>query len=80
MTVVKLTVICVLGFEAFTAVIMKNAVFWDVTPCGFCKIFDDLEERSTSMTIVMQALRSSETSVLNKSLTALHPRRRQSSS
>jgi hypothetical protein len=24
-------------FEAFTAVTMKNGVFWDVTPSGFCK-------------------------------------------
>jgi hypothetical protein len=24
-------------FEAFTAAIMNNSVFWDVTPCGFCK-------------------------------------------
>jgi hypothetical protein len=24
-------------FEAFTAVNMKNCVFWDVTPCGSCK-------------------------------------------
>jgi hypothetical protein len=23
--------------EVFTAVTMKNAVFWDVTLCGFCK-------------------------------------------
>jgi hypothetical protein len=23
--------------EVFTAVTMKNGVFWDVTPCGFCK-------------------------------------------
>jgi hypothetical protein len=23
-------------FEVFTAVTMKNAVFWDVTPCGSC--------------------------------------------
>jgi hypothetical protein len=23
------------GFEVFTAVTMKNAVFWDVAPCGF---------------------------------------------
>jgi hypothetical protein len=22
-------------FEVFTAVTMKNAVFWDVAPCGF---------------------------------------------
>jgi hypothetical protein len=27
----------VVGFEVFTAVIMKNAVFWDVTLCGSCK-------------------------------------------
>jgi hypothetical protein len=26
-----------LRFEAFTAVTMKDAVFWDVTPCGSCK-------------------------------------------
>jgi hypothetical protein len=24
-------------FEIFTAVTMKNGVFWDVTPCGSCK-------------------------------------------
>jgi hypothetical protein len=24
-------------FEVFTAVTMKNGVFWDVTPCGSCK-------------------------------------------
>jgi hypothetical protein len=23
-------------FEVFTAVTMKNAVFWDVAPCRFC--------------------------------------------
>jgi hypothetical protein len=26
-----------LRFEVFTAVNMKNGVFWDVTPCGSCK-------------------------------------------
>jgi hypothetical protein len=26
-----------LRFEVFTAVTMKNTVFWDVTPCGSCK-------------------------------------------
>jgi hypothetical protein len=25
-------------FEVFTAVTMKKGVFWDVTPCGSCKI------------------------------------------
>jgi hypothetical protein len=24
-------------FEVFTAVTMKNDVFWDVKPCGSCK-------------------------------------------
>jgi hypothetical protein len=24
-------------FEVFTAVTMKNGVFWDVRPCGSCK-------------------------------------------
>jgi hypothetical protein len=24
-------------FEVFTAVTMKNGVFWHVTPCGSCK-------------------------------------------
>jgi hypothetical protein len=24
-------------FEIFTAMTMKNGVFWDVTPCGSCK-------------------------------------------
>jgi hypothetical protein len=23
-------------FEVFTAVTMKNGIFWDVTPCGSC--------------------------------------------
>jgi hypothetical protein len=27
----------VVRFEVFTAVTMKNAIFWDVTPCGSCK-------------------------------------------
>jgi hypothetical protein len=25
-----------LTFEVFMAVAMKNAIFWDVTPCGSC--------------------------------------------
>jgi hypothetical protein len=29
--------VCCVRFEVFTAVTMKNAVFWDVTPCGSCK-------------------------------------------
>jgi hypothetical protein len=36
-------------FEVFTAVIMKNAVFWDVTPCG-CRKTDVSEEYIASIT------------------------------
>jgi hypothetical protein len=34
--------------EVFTAVTMKNAVFWDVTPCALVRI-DVLEELSASI-------------------------------
>jgi hypothetical protein len=27
---------CYVRFEDFTAVTVKNGVFWDVTPCGSC--------------------------------------------
>jgi hypothetical protein len=27
---------CYVKFEVFTAVTVKNSVFWDVTPCSFC--------------------------------------------
>jgi hypothetical protein len=30
-------VIICLRFEVFTAVTIKNGVFWDITPCGSCK-------------------------------------------
>jgi hypothetical protein len=29
--------IALIRFEVFTAVNMKNAVFWEVMPCGSCK-------------------------------------------
>jgi hypothetical protein len=35
-------------FEGFTAVTIRNAVFWDVTPCSLVKA-DILEERSSSI-------------------------------
>jgi hypothetical protein len=31
------TSLCYVRFEVFTAVTMKNSVFWDVTPCDSCK-------------------------------------------
>jgi hypothetical protein len=33
----KQTFIFYVRFEVFTAVTMKNGVFWVVTPCGSCK-------------------------------------------
>jgi hypothetical protein len=38
-------------FEVSSAVIMKNAVFWDVTQCGSCKT-DVSEERIASIICV----------------------------
>jgi hypothetical protein len=35
-------------FEVFTAVTVKNAVFWDVTPCDSCNN-DVAEERVSSI-------------------------------
>jgi hypothetical protein len=29
--------ISIVRFQVFTAVTMKNGVFWDVRPCGSCK-------------------------------------------
>jgi hypothetical protein len=65
--------------EVFTAVTMKNAVFWDVTSCGSCKnivflrsvrrLLDNINAVTSSMilvTLMMEALRSSETSVLTR--------------
>jgi hypothetical protein len=35
------TIISRVRFEVFTAVTMKNGVFWVVTPCGSCKNPED---------------------------------------
>jgi hypothetical protein len=60
------------GFEVFTAVTMKNGVFWDVTPVALVRT-DILEELSASfvsspilVTLMKEALSSSETSVLTR--------------
>jgi hypothetical protein len=37
------------GFEVFTPMTVKNAVFWDVTPCRFCELTDVSEERVASI-------------------------------
>jgi hypothetical protein len=65
------------------AVAMKNAVFWDVTPCGFCKnrrhivlllsvrrLLGTANVGPSSpilVTVVIETLRSPETSVLTRS-------------
>jgi hypothetical protein len=38
----------IVRFEVFMAVTMKNAIFWDVTPCESCKT-DVSEEFSASI-------------------------------
>jgi hypothetical protein len=64
-------------FEVFTAVTMKNGVFWDVTPCGSCIVFlrsvrrllvtANVDPSSPILvTLMMEALSSSETSVLTR--------------
>jgi hypothetical protein len=58
---------------------MKNGVFWDATPCGFCKtrrfggtyrrwlVTASVVNSSLILVIVMmEAIRSSETSVLTR--------------
>jgi hypothetical protein len=68
------------GFEVFTAVTMKNAVFWDMALCGFiinqrfegtCHLYlqsttNKESEEKCSSTLKMEATRSSETLVYNK--------------
>jgi hypothetical protein len=36
MVIALLNISTVVRFEVFTSVAMKNAVFWDVAPCGYC--------------------------------------------
>jgi hypothetical protein len=47
-------------FEVFTAVTMKNGVFWDVTPRGSCK------NRRFGGTLMKEALGTTETPVLTR--------------
>jgi hypothetical protein len=56
-------------FELFTAVTIKNTVFWDVRPCGSCKNrrFGGAQcLHHQGDTLMMEALSSSETSVLTR--------------
>jgi hypothetical protein len=54
------------GFEVFTSVTMKNAVFWNVAPCRSCEMLLPAHVGSSLAdfsTLKMEAIRSSETSV-----------------
>jgi hypothetical protein len=67
-------------FEVFMAVAMKNGVFWDVMPCGSCKnrrfgvicsmrrllVAACVVPSSPILVTMMEALGSSETSVLTR--------------
>jgi hypothetical protein len=50
---------------------MKNAVFWDVTPCGSCKnrlllTANSVPSSPILVTLMIEAIPSSETSVLTR--------------
>jgi hypothetical protein len=45
--------ICV-GFEVFTAVVIKNYIFWDITACSPLKLIDVSEEQVTSIFTVKE--------------------------
>jgi hypothetical protein len=59
-------------FEVFTAVTMKNGVFWDVTSCGFCNnrrfggTASVVPSSPILVTLMREALSSSETSVITR--------------
>jgi hypothetical protein len=61
----------VVGFEVFTALTMKNAVFWDVALCRSCDNLQPPAHACSSLadfsTLKMEAMLSSETSVHTRS-------------
>jgi hypothetical protein len=63
------------GFEVFTAVVMKSTIFWDITPCSPLSwqatcLLDGL--LNYSLTLEMEAMRSSETSGASQLTTRRH--------
>jgi hypothetical protein len=67
-------------FEVSTAVTMMIIIFWEMTPCGSYKslcLYKSLRLRSVtcshSCTLKMEAIRSSETSVLIRGTRCHHP-------
>jgi hypothetical protein len=67
------TIILYIRFEVFTAVTMKNVVFWDLTPCRFCvnRSLQPPAYAGSSLadffTLKMEEIRSSETSAHTRS-------------
>jgi hypothetical protein len=60
---------CYVRYDVFTAVTMKNAVLWDVTPCGVLRLLVSANVVPTSpilVTLMMEAICSSESSVLTR--------------
>jgi hypothetical protein len=63
----------IVGFEVFTAVVMKRIVFWDMTPCSpLCSHLLARWFAGLSSTLKMEALCSSETSVATQLTTRRH--------
>jgi hypothetical protein len=66
------------GFEVFTAVVMKSINFWDVTPCSLLSLFCLppvcllVLAEIISSTLKMEAICSSETSVATQQTTRHH--------
>jgi hypothetical protein len=58
-----------LGFEVFTAVVMKSVIFWDMTLLATCLLAGLLNYSST---LKMEAIRSSETSGATQRTTRRH--------
>jgi hypothetical protein len=55
-------------FEVLTAVTMKNAIFWDVTPCSVLQLLvtANVSNSLILFTLMMEVIHSSETSVLTR--------------
>jgi hypothetical protein len=70
------------GFEVFTAVVMKSIIFWDETPCslfscnfggtGACHLHTSWFLLKFFSTLKMEAICSSETSVASQQTTRHH--------
>jgi hypothetical protein len=60
------------GFEVFSAVVMKSIIFWDVTPCSLPPACLLVLAEMISSTLKMEAICSSETPVTTQQTTRRH--------